>query len=164
KVKLRLKKLTERVNLSVKFLKNFLKSIDIIYKVLYNVIENKKYWEVFTMYDTFFKRQFDYLRGSSTVEEREKIIKFMVEEFTLHVLSLIQYDDYVVPNYTRKILYNFDYECIDTPEREYDYVKIHFQDFDVIFEDRVPLKVMERDLKNRILKYSKINAIVLPYE
>ena len=113
------------------------------------------------MYDTFFERQFSYLRDSSTIEERENIIKYMVEEFTLHVLSTIQYDDYVVPNYARKILHNFDYECIDTPDREYDYVKIHFPDFEVIFEDRVPLKVIERDLKNRIQKYSKINAVVL---
>lgn len=116
------------------------------------------------MYDTFFERQFSYLRDSSTIEEREKIIKYMVEEFTLYVLSKINYDDYVIPNYTRKILHNFDYEIIDIPDREYDYVKIHFQDFDVIFDDRYPLKVMERDLKNRILKYSKINAMVLPYE
>src|SRR5690606_167293 len=113
------------------------------------------------MYDIFFEKQFDYLRGSSTVEEREKIIKYMVEEFTLHVLSTMHYDDYVIPNYTRKILYNYDYECIDTPDREYDYVKIHFPDFEVIFEDRVPIKVMERDLKQRIQKYSRINAVVL---
>lgn len=113
------------------------------------------------MYDTFFERQFNYLRGSSTVEEREKIIKFMVEEFTLYTLSKINYDDYVVPNYTRKILHNYDYECIDTPDREYDYVKIHFPDFEVFFEDRVPLKIIERDLKNRIMKYAKINAVVL---
>src|SRR5690606_23434178 len=114
------------------------------------------------MYDTFFKRQFDYLRGSSTVEEREKIIKFMVEEFTLHVLSLIQYDDYVVPNYTRKILHNYDYECIDIPNQEYDHVKIIFPDFNVIFDDDIPIKVLERDLKQKIQKYSKINAMVLP--
>ena len=115
------------------------------------------------MYDTFFERQFSYLRDSSTIEEKEKIIKYMVEEFTLHVLSKINYDDYVIPNYTRKILNNYDYECIDTPVREYDYVKIHFQDFEVIFEDRVPLKVIERDLKNRIMKYAKINTVVLDY-
>ena len=116
------------------------------------------------MYDTFFEKQFSYLRDSSTVEEREKIIKYMVEEFTQHVLSIMHYDDYVIPNYTRMILHNYDYECIDTPDREYDYVKIHFPDFEVIFEDRVPLKIIERDLKKRILKYSKVNAIVLPYE
>lgn len=113
------------------------------------------------MYDTFFERQFSYLRSSSTIEEREEIINYMVKEFTLHVLSKIDYVDYVIPNYTRKILHNYDYECIDTPDREYDYVKIHFQDFDVLFEDRVPLKIMERDLKNRIMKYAKINAVVL---
>lgn len=114
------------------------------------------------MYDTFFERQFSYLRSSSTIEEREEIINYMVKEFTLHVLSKIDYVDYVIPNYTRKILHNYDYECIDTPVQEYDYVKIHFPDFEIIFDERVPIKVMERDLKNRIQKYSKVNAIVLP--
>ncbi|MEM3312273.1 MAG: hypothetical protein QW042_04995 [Thermoplasmata archaeon] len=113
------------------------------------------------MYDTFFERQFSYLRDSSTIEEREKIIKYMVEEFTLHVLSKISYDDYVIPNYTRKILYNFDYEIIDIPDREYDHVKIIFPDFEIFFDDSIPIKVMERDLKQRIQKYSKVNAIVI---
>lgn len=113
------------------------------------------------MYDTFFERQFSYLRDSSTIEEREKIIKYMVEEFTLHVLSKISYDDYVIPNYTRKILYNFDYEIIDIPDREYDHVKIIFPDFTIFFDDNLPIKVLERDLKQKIQKYSKINAIVL---
>ena len=114
------------------------------------------------MYDTFFERQFSYLRDSSTVEEREKIIKYMVEEFTLDVLSKINYDDYVIPNYTRKILHNYDYEIIDIPDREYDHVKIIFPDFEVIFDDNLPIKVLERNLKQKLQKYSKINAMVLP--
>ena len=116
------------------------------------------------MYDTFFERQFSYLRDSSTIEEREKIIKYMVEEFTIHVLSTMHHDDYVLTNYTRKILHNYDYECIDTPDREYDYVKVIFPDFEIIFEDRVPIKILERDLKQRIQKYSRINAVVLSYD
>lgn len=116
----------------------------------------------YKMYDSFFERQFSYLRSSSTIEEREEILNYMVKEFTLHVLSKINYDDYVIPNYTRKILHNYDYECIDTPIQEYDYIKIHFPDFEIIFDERVPIKVMERDLKQRIQKYSKINAVVLP--
>ena len=113
------------------------------------------------MYDTFFERQFSYLRSSKTIEEREEIIKFMVEEFTLYTLSKIDYEDYVVPNYTRKILHNFDYEIIDIPDKEYDHIKIIFPDFTVIFDDNKPLKIMERNLKNRIMKYAKINADVL---
>src|SRR5690606_35864796 len=113
------------------------------------------------MYDTFFERQFSYLRGSESIEEREKIIKYMVEEFTLHVLSTMHCDDYVIPNYTRKILHNYDYECIDIPDHEYDHVKIIFPDFEVIFDEKIPLKIIERDLKNRILKYSKVNAMVI---
>lgn len=114
------------------------------------------------MYDTFFERLFNDLRSSSTIMEREEIIKYMVEEFTLHVLSKINYDDYVIPNYTRKILHNYDYECIDTPEQEYDHVKIIFPDFELFIDDRTPIKIIERDLKNRIQKYSKVNAMVLP--
>lgn len=117
------------------------------------------------MYDTFFKRQFDHIRGVSTDERKNEIINYMVNEFTLYVLSTINYDDYVIPNYTRKILHNFNYEYIITSdEEEYDYIKVNFPDFKVFFDDRIPLKYIERDLKQRILKYAKINHITLPYD
>ena len=113
------------------------------------------------MYNTFFEKQFSYLREIPSNEEMNKIVKHMVNEFTLHVLSEIHCDDYVIPNYTRKILSSYDYEYIVTPDTDFDYVKVIFPDFEVIFEDRVPIKVMERDLKQRIQKYSRINAVVL---
>ena len=113
------------------------------------------------MYNTFFEKQFSYLREIPSNEEMNKIVKHMVNEFTLHVLSEIHSDDYVIPNYTRKILSSYDYEYIVTPDTDFDYVKVIFPDFYVILEDRVPLKILERDLKNRIMKYSKINAVVL---
>lgn len=117
------------------------------------------------MYDTFFERQFDYIRGVSTDERRNEIINYMINEFTLYVLSMINYDDYVIPNYTRKILHNFDYEYIITPDdEEYDYVKVNFPNFKVFFDDRIPLKYIEKDLKQKILKYARINYIALPNE
>lgn len=116
------------------------------------------------MYDTFIERQFDHIRGVSTDERRNEIINYMINEFTLYTLSKINYEDYVVPNYTRKILHNYDYEYIITPDdEEYDYVKVNFPNFTVFFDDRIPLKYIERDLKQRILKYAKINHITLPY-
>lgn len=113
------------------------------------------------MYDTFFERQFSYLREIPSNEEMNKTVKYMVNEFTLHVLSETHYDDYVIPNYTRKILSSYNYEYIVTPDNEFDYVKVIFPDFEVIIDDRTPIKVLERDLKKRIQKYAKVNVVVL---
>lgn len=115
------------------------------------------------MYDTFFKNNFASIKGVSTDERRDEIIRSMVVEFTMHTLSTIDSVDYVVPNYVRKMLNNFTYEYIETPDPEYVYVKVYFPDFEVKFEEKYPLKQKERELRQKIKKYTKLNAVVLDY-
>lgn len=112
------------------------------------------------MYKTFFQKQFSFLRSLATNEAKDEIINYMIKEFTFHVLSIINYDDYVIPNYTRKILYNFTYNYIEAPDTENDYVKVFFPDFTFKIENNIPLNLIERELCQKIKKYAKINVAV----
>lgn len=116
------------------------------------------------MYNEFFKNNFSAIRGVSSEERRNEIIRNMIVEFTMHTLSTIEFVDYVVPNYVRKMLNNFTYEFIETPDPEYVYVKVYFPDFEIKFEEKYPLKQKERELRQKILKHTKVNSIALSDE
>lgn len=112
------------------------------------------------MFDNFFKNNFYAIRGA-TPEKRSEIIKRMVIDFTMHVLSTIEYDDYVIPNYVRKLLNNFTSEYRPTLIPEVDYVIVYFDNFDMMFEEKIPFDRKVRELRQKIMKYTRINAIVL---
>lgn len=116
------------------------------------------------MYNDFFENKFAGIRGASTPEWRDELIKHMVTFFTTHVLSTIEVDDYVVPNYVRKLLNNFDYECITTPEDEIEFVNVNFKDFMVLFGEKYSVSHKEDELRQKILKHSKINYVILSNE
>ncbi|MEM1973938.1 MAG: hypothetical protein QXN68_04015 [Thermoplasmata archaeon] len=88
----------------------------------------------------------------------------MVTYFTTHVLSTIEVDDYVVPNYVRKLLNNYDYEYITTPEHGIEYVIVNYKDFTVLFGEKYTVKDKEHELRQKILKHSKINYATLSDE
>jgi len=116
------------------------------------------------MYNDFFENKFAGIRGASTSEWRDELIKHMVTFFMTHVLSTIEVDDYVVPNYVRKLLNNYDYECITTPEDEIEYVNVNFKDFMVLFGEKYSVSHKEDELRQKILKHSKINYVILSNE
>lgn len=111
------------------------------------------------MYNEFFENNFSAIRGVSTDERRIEIIRNMIVEFTTHTLSTIDSVDYVIPNYVRRILRNYTFEYVETPDPEYVYVKVYFPDFELKLEEKYPLKQKERELRQRILKHTKVNSI-----
>lgn len=116
------------------------------------------------MYNEFFKNNFSAIRGVSSDERRNEIIRNMIVEFTMHTLTTIDSVDYVIPNYVRRMLHNYTFEYIETPDPEYVYVKVYFPDFELKLEEKYPLKQKERELSQKIKKYTKINSIVLSDE
>lgn len=116
------------------------------------------------MYEEFFKNKFSSIRGASTPEWRNALIERMVIDFTMYVLSTIEYDDYIIPNYVRKLLTNCDFEYITTPDYGIEYIKVDYKDFSVLLGENYPVKNKERELRQKIMKYSKINYIILSDE
>ncbi|MEM3312182.1 MAG: hypothetical protein QW042_04530 [Thermoplasmata archaeon] len=116
------------------------------------------------MNNDFFKNKFTAIREATTPEWRDELIKHMVTYFTTHVLSTIEVDDYVVPNYVRKLLNNYDYEYITTPEHGIEYVIVNYKDFTVLFGEKYTVKDKEHELRQKILKHSKINYATLSDE
>lgn len=112
------------------------------------------------MFNDFFKNNFHAIRGV-TPEKRGEIIKKMVIDFTMHVLSTIEYDDYVIPNYVRKLLHNFTTEYRPTLIPNVDYVNVYFNDFEMMFEEKIPFERKVIELRQQIMKNTRINAIVL---
>lgn len=116
------------------------------------------------MNNDFFKNKFTAIREATTSEWRDELIKHMVTYFTTHVLSTIEVDDYVVPNYVRKLLNNYDYEYITTPEHGIEYVIVNYKEFTVLFGEKYIVKDKEHELRQKILKHSKINYAILSDE
>lgn len=116
------------------------------------------------MNNDFFKNKFTAIREATTSEWRDELIKHMVTYFTTHVLSTIEVDDYVVPNYVRKLLNNYDYEYITTPEHGIEYVIVNYKEFTVLFGEKYTVKDKEHELRQKILKHSKINYAILSDE
>lgn len=116
------------------------------------------------MNNDFFENKFKAIREATTSEWRDELIKHMVTYFTTHVLSTIEVDDYVVPNYVRKLLNNYDFEYITTPDFGIEYVNVNYKDFTVLFGEKYTVKNKEHELRQKILKHSKINYAILSDE
>lgn len=106
--------------------------------------------------DNFFA-----IREAITEEERNDIIKRMVENFTMFTLSELNFDDYVIPNYVKRILEGYTFVYIDALNPSDDYLKIYYPDFDIILDLKIPLEEKISELGQKIKKYSKIKHIVL---
>lgn len=111
------------------------------------------------MYNEFFENKFAGISGAPTPERRDELIKHMVTYFTTHVLSTIGSDDYVIPNYVRRLLNNYEFEYISTTPDEQ--VKVDFKDFTIIFTEKSSVEEKEQELHYKIMKNVKINYIIL---
>lgn len=111
------------------------------------------------MYNEFFENKFAGISGAPTPERRDELIKHMVTYFTTHVLSTIGSDDYVIPNYVRRLLNNYEFEYISTTPDEQ--VKVDFKDFTIIFTEKSSVEEKEQELHHKIMKNTKINYIIL---
>ena len=114
------------------------------------------------MLKNFFKNKFYAINGTKSLDWRNELINHMVIYFTTYVLSTIHHDDYVIPNYVRKLLYNFDYELI-IPGNEIEYVLVDFKDFKVVFEENSSVDEKAEELRQKILMYSRINYVVFNF-
>lgn len=114
------------------------------------------------MYNEFFENKFAGISGASTPEWRDELINHMIVYFTTHVLSTIGSDDYVIPNYVRKLLNNYEFEYITTTPDEQ--VKVDFKDFTIIFTEKSSVEDKEQELHQKIMKNTKINYIILKFD
>src|SRR5690606_8226028 len=112
-------------------------------------VENKRL-EVLIMYENFFKNNFIAIRGATSIDRQNEIINRMIKNFTMHVLSELHIDDYVIPNYVKRILENYTFVYMDAINPEYDYIKVYFPDFDINFDERTPVEVKVRELGQEI--------------
>ena len=101
------------------------------------------------------------IREATSEEERNDIIKRMVNNFTMYVLSELNYDDYVIPNYVKRILEGYTFVYIDALNPINDYLKVYFSDFDIIFDVKNPVDKIISELGQKIKKYSRIKYIIL---
>lgn len=118
------------------------------------------------MNEKFFENNFSLIREASSEEQRNEIIRRMVVDFTMHVLSKMEYDDYVIPNYVFKILNDFSAEYYDyydyfEPTKKVVFVNAYFKYFTISFEEKSILHVKEKELIQKIKKTTKINIEVL---
>lgn len=114
------------------------------------------------MYNEFFENKFAGISGASTPERRDVLINHMITYFTMHVLSTIGSDDYVIPNYVRKLLNNYEFEYITTTPDEQ--IKVDFKDFTIIFTEKSSVEEKEQELHQKIMKNIKINYIILKFD
>lgn len=118
------------------------------------------------MNEKFFENNFCLIREASSDEQRNEIIRRMVVDFTMHVLSKMEYDDYVIPNYVFKILNDFSAEYYDyydyfEPTKRVVFVNAYFKYFTISFEEKSLLHVKEKELMQKIKKTVNINIEVL---
>ncbi len=118
------------------------------------------------MNEKFFENNFSLIREASSEEQRNEIIRRMVVDFTVHVLSKMEYDDYVIPNYVFKILNDFSAEYYDyydffEPSKRVVFVNAYFKYFTISFEEKSLLHVKEKELMQKIKKTVNINIEVL---
>lgn len=118
------------------------------------------------MNEKFFENNFNLIRSASSEEQRNEIMKRMVVDFTMHVLSKMEYDDYVIPNYVLKILNDFSAEYYDyydffEPTKRVVFVNAYFKYFTISFEEKSLLHDKERELMQKIKKTVNINIAVL---
>lgn len=118
------------------------------------------------MNEKFFENNFSLIREASSEEQRNETIRRMVVDFTMHVLSKMEYDDYVIPNYVFKILNDFSAEYYDyydyfEPTKKVNFVNACFKYFTISFEEKSLLHVKEKELIQKIKKTTKINIEVL---
>lgn len=118
------------------------------------------------MNEKFFENNFSLIREASSEEQRNEIMKRMVVDFTMHVLSKMKYDDYVIPNYVFKNLNDFSVEYYDyydffEPTKRVVFVNAYFKYFTISFEEKSLLHDKERELIQKIKKTVNINIEVL---
>lgn len=118
------------------------------------------------MNEKFFENNFNLIRSASSEEQRNEIMKRMVVDFTMHVLSKMEYDDYVIPNYVFKNLNDFSVEYYDyydffEPTKRVVFVNAYFKYFTISFEEKSLLHDKEREMIQKIKKTVNINIEVL---
>ena len=115
------------------------------------------------MLKDFFKVKFYAINGTKSLEWRNELINHMVIYFTTYVLSTIHCDDFVIPNYVRRLLRNYDYELI-TSEDEIEYVLVDYKDFAVVFGKNSSVEDKTQELRQKIMKHSKINYVIFSFD
>lgn len=113
------------------------------------------------MIKEIFLDNFLAIREATTEEEKNDIIKRMVENFTMFVLSELDYNDYIIPNYVKRILEDYTFVYIDTLNPSNDYLKVYFSDFDIILDVNMSVAEKVSELGQKIKKYSRIKYIIL---
>ena len=115
------------------------------------------------MLKNFFKNKFYAINGTKSLDWRNELINHMVIYFTTYVLSTIHQDDYVIPNYVRKLLHNFDFEIIELGN-EIEYVIVDFKDFIVVFGENSSVEDKTEELRQKIMEHTKINYVVFDFD